>query len=57
METRALGNTGIQVPIIGLGSGGHSKLGNKQDKGEENGIQVVKTAIESGVTLIDTAAA
>jgi aryl-alcohol dehydrogenase-like predicted oxidoreductase len=40
---------------MGLGCGGHSRLGQSQGKSEAESIQVVQKAIELGVNFIDTA--
>lgn len=55
MEYRALGRTGLQVSVMGLGCGGHSRLGLAHGKGEENAIAVVRRALDIGVNIIDTA--
>ena len=57
MEYRTLGRTGIKTSVFGLGCGGHSRLGLRQDKGEANAIAVVRRALESGVNFVDTAEA
>ncbi len=50
MEFRFVGNSGLQVSAIGLGA---NNFGGRTD--EAGGIRVVKTAIEEGITAIDTA--
>jgi aryl-alcohol dehydrogenase-like predicted oxidoreductase len=55
MDTKQLGKTRLRATILGLGSGGFSRLGAGQDKGGENAEQVVRTALDAGVNLIDTA--
>jgi aryl-alcohol dehydrogenase-like predicted oxidoreductase len=57
MEYRTLGRTGLSVSVMGLGCGGHSRLGLAQQKGEENAIAIVQRARELGVNFIDTAEA
>jgi aryl-alcohol dehydrogenase-like predicted oxidoreductase len=57
MDYRTLGRTGQSVSVMGLGCGGHSRLGMSQNKGEENAIGVVRRALELGVNFIDTAEA
>ena len=52
---REIGKTGLLVNPIGLGAnsvGGHNLLSNLSD---ETGKEIVKTAIEHGINLIDTA--
>lgn len=55
MEYRSLGRDGPQVPVLGFGAwpiGGG--MGNVE---EQNAIATVRTAIDAGITLIDTAQA
>lgn len=55
MELTTLGKTGLRPTRIGLGSGGFSKLGMGQHKGDANAMQVVRAALDAGVNFIDTA--
>jgi len=55
MEYRVLGRTGLSVSVFGLGCGGHSRLGLRQEKGDENAIAIVRQALDAGVNFIDTA--
>ena len=55
LEKKTLGKTDIRATVLGLGSGGFSRLGTGQNKGEENAQQVVRAALDAGVNLIDTA--
>ncbi len=55
MTTRKLGKSGIDISCIGLGTnyvGGHNLYVGVD---EEEGVRLVKQAIDSGVTHIDTA--
>lgn len=54
MDKIILGKTGLEVSVLGLGSGGHSKLGKNQGKSDDNAAQVIKKAVELGVNLIDS---
>jgi aryl-alcohol dehydrogenase-like predicted oxidoreductase len=54
---RTLGRTGLQATIVGLGSGGFSRLGAGQNKGDDNAVRVVRAALDAGINLIDTAEA
>ena len=55
MKTTTLGKTGLTVSRMGLGCGGHSRLGLATGKDEANAIAVVHTALELGINFIDTA--
>ena len=57
MEYRKLGRTGLDVSILGLGSGGASRLGQGSGVAEADAHKVVDTALTNGVNIIDTAAA
>src|SRR5579863_9067234 len=53
MDYTNLGNTGLSVSVMGLGCGGHSRLGLSQ--GHDHAVAIVRRALELGITLIDTA--
>ena len=53
METRKLGNEGLEVSAIGLGCMGMSEFYGATDEGEA--IATIRRAIELGVTFLDTA--
>ncbi|MFN8179042.1 MAG: aldo/keto reductase [bacterium] len=56
METRRLGNSGLEVSAVGLGcmgmSFGYGPAANKQDM-----ISLIRSAVDQGVTFFDTAEA
>jgi aryl-alcohol dehydrogenase-like predicted oxidoreductase len=56
LPTRPLGQTGIEVTILGVGC---AWLGRRPDNSvdEESGLEAIVAALDSGVRLIDTAAA
>jgi aryl-alcohol dehydrogenase-like predicted oxidoreductase len=56
MEYRRFGRTGLQVSVMGLGSGGPSQLGQSSGVAETDAARVVRRALELGINLIDTAA-
>lgn len=56
MDYRKLGNTDLSVSVISLGTGGPSQLGQRVGGDREQAMRVVRTAIDLGVNLIDTAA-
>ena len=56
MEFTTLGRTGLRVSVAGLGCGGPSRLGMRNDPQSENhAIGLVKQAIDLGVNFLDTA--
>jgi aryl-alcohol dehydrogenase-like predicted oxidoreductase len=55
MEFTTLGKTGLRVSRMGLGCGGHSRLGLGNGGTEEHAAQIVRAAIDLGVNFIDTA--
>lgn len=55
MEYTILGRTGLRVSIMGLGGGGHSRLGQSTGRSVEQSVAVVRRALDLGITLIDTA--
>jgi L-galactose dehydrogenase len=56
MEYRRFGRTGLQVSVMGLGSGGPSQLGQGSGVPEAEAAHVVRKALDLGINLIDTAA-
>jgi aryl-alcohol dehydrogenase-like predicted oxidoreductase len=54
MQKRALGKGGLEVSAIGLGCMGLN-FGYGQAMGKEDGIALIRAAVERGVTLFDTA--
>lgn len=56
MDKVRLGRTGVEVSVAGLGCGGASRLGMARGAGVDAAARVVATAIDLGVTFIDTAA-
>ncbi len=55
MLTTTLGHTGLTVSRMGLGGGGHSRLGLAQGGTSEAAANVVRAALDLGVSFIDTA--
>lgn len=55
IELRTLGRTGLNVTVLGLGAGGNSRLGLSNGQTEEHAADVVRAALDMGVTLVDTA--
>jgi aryl-alcohol dehydrogenase-like predicted oxidoreductase len=57
MEYTTLGRTGLRVSVAGLGCGGFSRLGLGTGKSEAEAIGIIRSALDLGVNLFDTAAA
>ena len=57
MQTVRLGRTGLEVSVAGLGCGGHSRLGMAKGKDVHHAADMVRRALDLGVTYIDTARA
>ena len=55
LDTITLGRTGLRASVMGLGCGGHSRLGLSQGKSEAEAAGVVRAALDLGVNFIDTA--
>ncbi len=56
MEYTTLGRTGLKVSVAGLGCGGPSRLGMRNDPQSANhAIAIVKQALDLGVNFLDTA--
>jgi aryl-alcohol dehydrogenase-like predicted oxidoreductase len=54
MLERLLGNTGMRVPILGLGGAGKTPL--SWDGAEQQAIAIIQRALELGISYFDTAA-
>jgi L-galactose dehydrogenase len=56
MEYTTLGKTGLKVSVAGLGCGGPSRLGLRDNgASQEHAIGLVRQAIDLGINFIDTA--
>ncbi len=55
MDYTTLGRTGMRVSVMGLGCGGHSRLGQSYGLTESQSAQVVRAAFDHGITFFDTA--
>jgi len=55
MDYTVLGRTGLPVSVMGLGCGGHSRLGMATGKTEAEAVAVVQKALDLGINFIDTA--
>lgn len=57
LQTIRLGRTGVEVSVAGLGCGGYSRLGMRRGASVDDAARIVATALDLGVTFIDTARA
>ena len=57
MQTVTLGRTGLDVTVVGLGCGGHSRLGMANGRDEAHASRIVDAALDLGINFIDTARA
>jgi L-galactose dehydrogenase len=55
MDYTILGRTGLSVSVMGLGCGGHSRLGMAQGKTQSEATAIVRQALDMGINFIDTA--
>ena len=56
MEYTTLGKTGLRVSVAGLGCGGPSRLGMRNDpQSASHAVALVKQAIDLGINFLDTA--
>ena len=55
MEYTTLGRTGLRVSVMGLGGGGYSKIGQSKGKSKVESIYLIRTALDFGINLFDTA--
>jgi L-galactose dehydrogenase len=55
MRYTTLARTGLRVSRLGLGAGGHSRLGLSIGKTTDEAVGLIRRAMELGVNLIDTA--
>ncbi len=58
MEYRTLGRTGLNVSVLGLGAGGPSRLGQRDDVNTEaESAAILQRGFDAGINFIDTAEA
>lgn len=55
MEYVTLGKTGLRASVLGLGGGGHSRLGQSTGAAAHESRAIVRWALDRGVNFIDTA--
>ena len=56
MIYRKLGRTGLEVSLVGLGTGGPSRIGQRTHGDEPQSQRLIHRALELGINLFDTAA-
>ncbi len=57
MRYRKLGRTGLDVSLVGLGTGGPSQLGQATGRSPAESFRVVHTALDLGINILDTSPA
>jgi aryl-alcohol dehydrogenase-like predicted oxidoreductase len=55
MDYITLGRTGLRASVIGLGGGGHSRLGQRGGASPAASVAIVRRALELGINFVDTA--
>lgn len=55
MQYTILGRTGLRASVAGLGCGGPSRLGLRDNKSEKESVALVRQAFDLGVNFLDTA--
>lgn len=56
MDYRILGRTGLKVSVMGLGAGGPSRLGQRNNVNTEaESVDILLEGLDSGINFIDTA--
>jgi L-galactose dehydrogenase len=55
MDYTTLGRTGLKVSVAGLGCGGPSRLGMRDNKSDKEAVALVRQAVDLGVNFLDTA--
>ena len=54
MKRRVLGRTGLEVSVMGMGTGGHDPLGQRSGRPEREMVALLHRAFELGITHFDT---
>lgn len=56
MQHATLGRTGLKVSVVGLGTGGPSRLGLAQGRPADGIIELIRYGLDQGINLIDLGA-
>jgi aryl-alcohol dehydrogenase-like predicted oxidoreductase len=56
MEYRTLGKTGLEVSVMGIGTGGPSQFGQKSGVSEQEVVCLVQRGLELGINFFDSSA-
>lgn len=54
MDYKRLGKTGLNVSVMSLGTGGHSRIGQNTGRTIGESVKVIKEAFDLGMNLIDS---
>lgn len=57
MKYTNLGSTGINVSVLGMGTGGPSRAGTRTGKPRSESVDVLRTGLDNGINFIDSAEA
>ena len=55
MDFTTLGRTGLKVSVAGLGSGGPSRIGQGAGLSTDQGVALIRRAVDLGINFLDTA--
>ncbi|MFP4383425.1 MAG: aldo/keto reductase [Spirochaetia bacterium] len=57
MKYTNLGSTGLNVSVLGMGTGGPSRAGKRTGKSKSESVDIIRTGLDSGINFIDSAEA
>jgi L-galactose dehydrogenase len=57
VDRTILGRTGLEVSVLGLGTGGHSRVGQRSGLSKAQSADLVRAALDLGINVVDTAQA